>query len=356
MRNKLSETVQKKGVCLGLAVFLCVSNLLLSAGIVTGCGKAEVDPERPVVTEDNTLVVYTSHKAEVYEPIIQEFEDQTGIYVTVKDGGTREILGAISDGAYCDVVFGGGAESYEVYEEYFTPYRPAGANGLNPDYVCEENLWTPFTALPLVFIYNSHVLREEEAPHSWKELMQEEWKGEIAFADPNKSGTSCMILCGMMQVLGMDEEELIPALLEQLDGNILSGSSDVWAAVNGGSQYVGVTLESAAMTQIAQGSSIGIIHPSDGPCVIPDGCAIVKNAAHPENAKKFEDFIAGKAVQKYVIGHLHRRTVRKDLNAAAITDELPMIRPLSFDIEEAAAAEPSILDVWNARTGKEGEK
>ena len=41
------------------------------------------------------LIVYTSHKEEVYGPIIREFEERTGIWVEVRDGGSTELLEAI---------------------------------------------------------------------------------------------------------------------------------------------------------------------------------------------------------------------------------------------------------------------
>ena len=34
-----------------------------------------------VPSEEDRLVVYTSHKEEVYQPIIKEFEERTGIWV-----------------------------------------------------------------------------------------------------------------------------------------------------------------------------------------------------------------------------------------------------------------------------------
>lgn len=36
-------------------------------------------------------MVYTSHKEEVYWPIIKEFEERTGIWVEVVSGGTNEL-------------------------------------------------------------------------------------------------------------------------------------------------------------------------------------------------------------------------------------------------------------------------
>ena len=68
------------------AVFLL---LLLLTGCAAGerASVSEFAPE-----EGERLVVYTSHKEEVYWPIIQEFEARTGIWVEVEAGGTSELL------------------------------------------------------------------------------------------------------------------------------------------------------------------------------------------------------------------------------------------------------------------------
>ena len=37
-------------------------------------------------------MVYTSHKEEVWQPIVREFESRTGIWVDVVVGGSSELL------------------------------------------------------------------------------------------------------------------------------------------------------------------------------------------------------------------------------------------------------------------------
>lgn len=69
--------------------------------------------------ETERLVVYTSHKEEVYQPIVEEFERRTGVWVQVVSGGTTELLERIAAEAetpVADVMFGGGVESLLAYE------------------------------------------------------------------------------------------------------------------------------------------------------------------------------------------------------------------------------------------------
>ena len=58
------------------------------------------------VPKDKQLIVYTSHKEEVYLPIIREFENRTGIWVEIHAGGTTEMFKEVKEAAeeVCETV------------------------------------------------------------------------------------------------------------------------------------------------------------------------------------------------------------------------------------------------------------
>ena len=109
-----------RGLALGLAAVLLLS----------GCGAgADSSGSSFAPAEEDRLVVYTSHKEEVWWPIVREFEERTGIWVDVVTGGTNELLERIAQEAEdpaADVMFGGGVDSLEVYQDCFDPYLCAG--------------------------------------------------------------------------------------------------------------------------------------------------------------------------------------------------------------------------------------
>ena len=63
-----------------------LSGLTAALLLLTGCSKSEETVYQ--IPEDRKLIVYTAHKADVYEPIIKEFEERTGIFVELKAGDT----------------------------------------------------------------------------------------------------------------------------------------------------------------------------------------------------------------------------------------------------------------------------
>lgn len=330
-----------------------IACILAAVFLLGGCGDAAERLPAVSVNEEDKLVLYTSHKEEVYGPIVKEFEERTGIWVEVKSGGTTELLDAIAeaDGEQtCDVMFGGGVESYEAYREYFEPYLCAEHEVLDTTFLSQEGKWTVFSELPIVFIYNNKLVTEEEAPEGWRELLDGAWKGKIAFANPGNSGTSCTALAAMCQVLELAPEELVEILVEELDGNVSPNSKAVIDEVNEGTRLIGITLEETALKAIKQGADLSMVYPEEGTSAVPDGSAVVKNAPHGENAKLFVDFTVSRDVQQIVEDEFCRRTVRTDLLQPGQEEEL---KTIAFDMEWASENQAVLLECWQEQMGEE---
>ena len=71
--------------------------LLTLVLLLTGCaGSPGQSAAALAPAESDRVVIYTSHKEEVYGPIVKEFEARTGIWAEVVTGGTNELLERIA--------------------------------------------------------------------------------------------------------------------------------------------------------------------------------------------------------------------------------------------------------------------
>ena len=77
------------GLMRRLAAFGTALALCLGLG---GCAGQEQGESGFAPEERERLVIYTSHKAEVWRPIVREFEERTGVWVVVETGGSNELL------------------------------------------------------------------------------------------------------------------------------------------------------------------------------------------------------------------------------------------------------------------------
>ena len=325
--------------------------LLASVLLLSGCGLRS-DPRLLDYCPDETrrLVVYTSHKKEVYGPVIEEFEARTGIWVELVTGGTGELLDRIrreKNAPVADVMFGGGVESLLSYADCFEPYTVSGADRFLPGLRQSGDICTPFSSLPFVIIYNTKLVRPDEIS-GWADLLGEAWKGQIACADPAVSGSSYSALMTMLTALGGDRWETLERFYRNLDGVILEDSGDVAAMVDSGALSVGITLEQTALKSIAQGAKLGIVYPEEGTSILPDGTALLSGAPHRENAAAFLEFVQSTDVQEQVVNSFSRRSVRTDVEdreGLLPADEIPLV---DYDIAEASAVKEEFLSRWRA--------
>lgn len=328
--------------------------VLLAA--LTACGEKAPETAAFAPAEEERLVIYTAHKEEVYWPVVQEFERRTGIWVDVVAGGTNELLERIrqeADSPGADVMFGGGVESLESYRECFTPYVCAEAGEIQERFCSPDGLWTPFSALPVVLVYNTKLVARGDVT-GWGDLLSPRLRGRIAFADPAVSGSSFTALMTMLEAVGGEEQETLRRFAENLDGRQLEGSGDVVFSVTGGTAPVGVTLEETALRRIAAGDDVALVYPAEGSSCVPDGSALIRGAAHEDNAKRFLDFTVSREVQQLLAEVFCRRSVRRDAESAMTPlEEIPMV---DYDVTRASERRDAVLMSWAFYLGEEGER
>ena len=320
--------------------------LLFLLLLLTGCGGTQTAPLSCTPPESQRLVVYTSHKEEVYTPIIREFEERTGIWVEVVTGGTNELLQQIEkeqDAPRADVMFGGGVESLESYRDCFTPYICREADRIREGFQSQCGYWTPFSALPVVLIYNTKLVTAESVT-SWVDLEKPAFRGNIAFADPQISGSSYTAL--VTRILAGGGEDCLSGFRAALEGRQSDSSGAVVSSVARGSALVGITLEETALQHISAGEDIALVYPADGTSCVPDGSALVKGAPHEENARRFLDFTVSEDVQSLVGQRFCRRAVRGDIPADPALPALSTLNLVDYDVEWASKNRDRLLSDW----------
>ncbi len=319
------------------AVVIC---LLLS-----GCGGG-TDWDGFAPAQDARLVIYTSHEESVYAPIIQEFEERTGLWVQVEAGGTAALLERLekeSGAPVCDLMFGGGVDSLQAGRDLFAPYVSPMADALDPACRCPDGSWTGFSLLPVVLIYNPMLVRMNP-PEGWGSLLDPAWRGRIAFKDPLASGASYTALAALLQTLPGEPLETLDAFYQNLNGLVVDYEGDVAVEVAEGRYTIGVALEEVALLAAEGRSDIALLYPEEGTVRLPDGMAVVKNAPHGDNARLFIDFCLGEDVQNYLVNTCRRRPARVDVDwFPAETEDL---RLLDYDLDRAAREREAILDRW----------
>ena len=92
-----------------------------------------------------------------------------------------------------------------------------------------------------------------EAPTGWGSLLNEEFKGKIATADPVKSSSAFACIMAIMGAYGMENGggyEFLQKLIDNLDGIVLSSSSAVYKGTADGEYAAGLTYAEPVCTLV----------------------------------------------------------------------------------------------------------
>jgi iron(III) transport system substrate-binding protein len=162
-------------------------------------------------------------------------------------------------------------------------------------------------------------------------------------ANPEKSGSAYAQAYGFYKLFGWDGINKLIA-----NAKILDSSSLIYKGVAAGEYPLGITMEYAAHRYIVGGDkNVGIVYPADGAFISPEATGIVKNCPHPEEARKFVDYLISKKVEDEIFDKFSRRPARLD---ADDTEGLPSLKKItvlkSFDFIEANRLEKEILGKW----------
>ena len=292
------------------------------------------------------VVLYSSNPSELLDLVSQGFEAKTGIKVSVVRLGTGEAMKRIAaekEKPLCDVFWSGDVSVLENAKDNFQTYKSPQAGALPAGYVEKDARWTASNAHVMIIMVNKSLVKADEIPKTWQDLFDPKWKGKIVMANPEKSGSAYAQAYGIYKLYGWDGINKLIA-----NAKILDSSSLIYKGVAAGEYPLGVTMEYAAHRYIVGGDkNIGIVYPADGAFVAPEATGIVKNCAHPEEAKKLVDYLISKPVEDEIFVKFSRRPARLDAGTAEglpPLKEIPVLK--SFDPMEADKLEKEILAKW----------
>ena len=112
---------------------------------------------------------------------------------------------------------------------------------------------------------------------------------------------------------------------------LLKSSSEVYQGVAEGRYTVGLTFEEGGAGYVSKGAPVKLIYMKEGVISTPDVVCIVKGSRHKKASEGYVDFVTGKAAQTVIADSLDRRSVRKDVEAAAYLPDKEEIYMLTAD-------------------------
>ena len=251
---------------------------------------------------DNAVVVYTSRDQLYAEPLLKAFERDTGIRVlAVYDTGATKTVGltnrllAEKDYPQADVFWNSEVVRTIVLQRagVLAPYQSPQAAGIPARYRDPEGYWAGFGARARVFIYNTKLLTAADVPKSLLELTEPRWRGKVALGSPIL-GTMATHHTALFLALGDARAREFFQALKRNEVRIVVGNTAVRDAVSQGEVPLGLIDTSDAYEAMAAGAPVAIAFPDQdglGTLQIPNTVALVAGGPHPDNGRRFVDYL-----------------------------------------------------------------
>ena len=272
--------------------------------------------------KEGRLAFYTAMDIPVAERLAKGFGARySGIAVRVERSGSERLYSRIeqergSNISAVDVVNSADAAHFIVWKRngWLAPYVPEEAAQHIPARYRDPEGMHITTRIWLSSIgYNTRMVKAEEAPRSFADLLQPKWAGKLVKAHPAYSGTIMNATFQTARDLGW---EYFEKLAKQRVLQVQS-ATDTPKKIALGERAVMVDGAGYLVIRYKEeGQPVEIVYPEEGTPVAAAPSAVFKGAPNPNAARLFQNWMHSREAQQLLVDWArqyspHRQTVEK---------------------------------------------
>jgi iron(III) transport system substrate-binding protein len=275
---------------------------------------ADAPPSEPVTPalieaakKEGQVIYYTSTDLPVAEKLAKAFEAKySGIAVRVERTGAERVFQRIgqeysSNIHAVDVVNSSDAAHFIVWKRdgILAPYVPEDvAKFYPPEHKDTDGQFASWRVWLSIIAYNTSLVKPEEAPKSFADLLDARWKGKIVKAHPGYSGTIMTATYQMQRDLGWTWfEQLAKQNIMQVQS-----SADPPKKLDLGERAVMADGNEYNIFQMKEaGRPVEPVYASEGSPLIIGPNGIFKTSPNPNAAKLFQSFCFSRDAQQLII-------------------------------------------------------
>lgn len=290
-----------------------------------------------------TVMMYSSMQEDQLIAVKEAFEKKyPDIKMEYYFAGTSKVITKIatetqSGQVDADVIWVGDPADYasfkkqNILQQYSSPESAA----IDTAYIDEEGYYTGARLMNMGIAYNTTLVKPEEAPQSWNDLLDAKWNDQIVMTDPGSSGTSKYWRNAMMC-----SDKYGVEYIRKLKDNgcyLESGTTATHNQLAASAYKVGVCLDYVTANLSGEGSPIAFVFPEDTVSIFsPIG--LVANCANEENGKLLYDFILSQEGQEVLVAN-NLISVRNDIDQKDTDVNAIAAKALKSDLNDMVTKE-----------------
>ncbi|HET9131729.1 MAG TPA: extracellular solute-binding protein, partial [Terriglobia bacterium] len=272
--------------------------------IATACGdpaKKETDGKG----DGQSLIIYTGRDKDEVARVVELFIEKNPKYkgkvdtLTLGAQAALERLKAEKDNPQAGFLWGGTQQGLQqaAAANLLAPSNPTNAGLIDGSRKDKDGRWYAEMLLPEVIIYNHDLLKPDQAPKDWDDLITPAFKDKIVIRDVMPSGTMRTIYSAMMvrqnAITGSPDAGY--AWLKKLDANTVSYTptpDDMYFNLDRGVGTVTLwNLQDALIQPLKNNRPWSYVIPASGVPVLLDGVGVVNNPKAMQAGLDFENFL-----------------------------------------------------------------
>jgi iron(III) transport system substrate-binding protein len=292
--------------------------------------------------KEGQIIHYTSTDLPVAEKLAKAFEAKyPGITVRVERTGAERVFQLIGQEYSInihavDVVNSSDAAHFIVWKRdgILTPYVPEEVAQFYPaEHKDPDGQFASFRVWLSIIAYNTNLVKAEDAPKSFADLLDPKWKGKIVKAHPGYSGTIMTATYQMQRDLGWSYFEQ----LAKQGVMPVQSSADPPKKLELGERAVMADGNEYNIFQMKEnGRPVEPVYATEGSPLIIGPNAIFKASPHPNAARLFQAFSLSREAQQLIVDVGGLRSVHSQAKDKAGRRALADIKTMKDD---AAAVE-----------------
>jgi iron(III) transport system substrate-binding protein len=259
-------------------------------------------------TSSRTVVVYVSEDQVFSEPILKDFERETGITVKsvfdteeAKSTGVTNRLIAEKNNAQADVYWANEPVRADALKQrgVSTPYDSSAAKDIPDQFKDPDHYWTGFSARARLLLLNA---RSTVKPASVTAYLDPSATGRAAIANP-LFGTTTAYVAALFTIWGDERARTFMNDMKQNAVKMTTSNGESADFVAAGQVDFSLVDSDDAVNRKKQGKPVEIIYPDQEPnglgvLILPNAVALIKGGPHPENGKKLIDYLLSKSTER----------------------------------------------------------
>jgi iron(III) transport system substrate-binding protein len=282
-------------------------------------------------SQGKSLLIYTPHGQDLLRDFVARYKQlHPEVDVQFLDMGSREVLERVRaerNRPQADLWWGAAHTTFQTAadENLLAVYRPSWADKVPPESRDPQDRWYGTYETPEVIVYNSELVKAEDAPKDWDDVLDAKWRDKILIRNPNPSDSMRAIFGAMIWRFYKETNSSAGGYdwLRKLDANVHEYTADgtllMQKLVRGEGALTLWNMPDVVIYREKKNlKSIAYVIPRSGTPVITDGIAIVRGAPHEEEARRFYEFVNTPESLIYAAQTYYRIPTRTDLDRSQL--------------------------------------